>query len=67
MGEENAVRTPGDILGRVSEYAAGRGTHVRGDYVCASIVGQQSISAPAAGASGEAHVCTFRILSFDNF
>jgi exosome complex RNA-binding protein Csl4 len=49
MGAENGVKTPGDALGRASEYASGRGTYVRGDYVCASIVGQQKIL-PSAGA-----------------
>eukprot|EP00243_Klebsormidium_subtile_P004205 TRINITY_DN18004_c0_g1_i1.p1 TRINITY_DN18004_c0_g1~~TRINITY_DN18004_c0_g1_i1.p1 ORF type:complete len:194 (-),score=37.31 TRINITY_DN18004_c0_g1_i1:172-753(-) len=63
MGEENATKTPGDVLGRVSEYVAGRGTHVRGDYICASIVGQQSISAPAAGASTEAQLPVIEVVN----
>ncbi|CBZ52352.1 3'-5' exoribonuclease CSL4, related [Neospora caninum Liverpool] len=42
-----AVRTPGERLGSTSEFAPGRGTYVKDDFIYAAIVGLEHVGPPS--------------------
>lgn len=46
-------RTPGELLGRASEYVAGKGTYVWNNKIYASVVGAERVSHPLSSAQDE--------------
>ena len=51
--ETSTIRTPGEVLGRASEYIAGHGTYAWNNKIYASVVGTEKISHPSSASSSE--------------
>ena len=49
--ETSTIRTPGEVLGRASEYIAGHGTYAWNNKIYASVVGTEKLSHPSSSAS----------------